>query len=152
MLFDKCPEVDESKEFITSEVDCQYDDLQGKTKSCSHIFLKSFNSIENFKSGKILIYSGYPFENGNKAEVVDLMNPDADCDLYANVPVDVHSALGGKALDQHILCGGIDDQIEVHKDCYKIGEIKPFLELLQPRYDGDSVILSNSTIFISGEK
>ena len=116
---------------------------------CGHIVLKS--SEENFKLEKILIYSGYPFKNGNKAEVVDLTDPNADCDLYAHVPVDVHSALGGKVLDQHILCGGIDDQIEVHKDCFKIGETKPFLELLQPRYDGDSVILSNNTIFISGE-
>ena len=56
--------------------------------------------------GKILIYTGDPYENGVIAEVVDLINPDSECSYSVNLPYNVTAASGGKIGNKNVYCGG----------------------------------------------
>ena len=41
LLFNICPEIDENENFVTSEVDCTYNDIQGEIKNFPiQIFIK----------------------------------------------------------------------------------------------------------------
>ena len=101
-------------------------------------------------TGKIVVYSGFPREDGRHAEVIDLLNPDANCDEYGLLEIGVDYAFGGRVADNFLVCGGRDGS-GLRKECYKVGETTPFLELLQPRDGGASVVLPNNTLFITGE-
>ena len=35
--------------------------------------------------GKIVVTTGYPLENGQKSEVIDLMDPSTKCELTAKI-------------------------------------------------------------------
>ena len=102
--------------------------------------------------GKIVVYSGYPTENGKHAEVIDLLNPDANCDDFGMLEKGVKYAFGGKlANTSFLVCGGWDENGVRLKECYKVGKPTPFLELLQPRFYAASVVLPNNTLLITGE-
>ena len=100
--------------------------------------------------GKIVVYSGNPYENGKYAEVIDLLNPEAICDTYAVLQEGVYHAYGGKVANEFVVCGGIADGGR-SKNCYKVGETAPFVKLIHPRVQGSSVILSNNTILLLGK-
>ena len=111
--------------------------------------------IDNIYStlGKILVYSGYGSnENGKYAEVIDLLNPEADCDIYAVLPKEVHFAFGGRVAQEFVICGGSTyaEEEVISKKCYKVGETTPFVELINPRKSGSSVVLSNNTLLLLG--
>ena len=103
--------------------------------------------IINF-TGKIVVYSGSPIENGKHAEVIDLLNPDANCADFGTLERRVY-AFGGKVAGNFLVCGGNDGNASL-KECYKVGETTPFLELLQPRSQGASVVLPNNSLLITG--
>ena len=96
------------------------------------------------------MYSGSPREDGKHAEVIDLFNPDANCADFGTLEQGVEYAFGGRVADKFLVCGGYDGR-DLRKECYKVGETTPFLELLQPREDGASVVFPNNTLFITGE-
>ena len=102
-----------------------------------------------FALGKIVVYSGYPRNTGKNAEVIDLLNPEATCDTYGVLQEGVGYAFGGKVANEFVVCGGIADGGR-SKNCYKVGETAPFVELIHPRYGGSSVVLSNNTILLLG--
>ena len=89
-------------------------------------------------------------DNGKHAEVIDLLNPDANCADFGTLERGVEYAFGGRVADNFLVCGGLDGSAR-RKECYKVGETTPFLELLQPRFAGASVVLPNNTLFITGE-
>ena len=89
-------------------------------------------------------------DNGKHAEVIDLFNPDANCAEFGTLERGVYYAFGGRVADNFLVCGGRDGS-GLRKECYKVGETTPFLELLQPRSRGASVVLPNNTLFINGE-
>ena len=103
-----------------------------------------------FVLGKIVVYSGFPNENGKNAEIIDLLNPEATCDTYAVLQEGVYRAFGGKVADEFVVCGGYLDG-QTSKNCYKVGETTPFVELIQPRARGSSVVLSNNTLILLGK-
>ena len=105
----------------------------------------------DFITGKIIVYSGWPFENGAYAEIIDLSNPHSDSEVFTRMPMmtEVELAFGGKVLNSYIYCGGWDGNDYVKK-CFKVAKKNPFLELLQPRSSGASVVFPNGTLFITG--
>ena len=104
-----------------------------------------------FVLGKIVVYSGLPFENGKNAEVIDLLNPEATCDTYGALQESVDWAFGGKVANEFVVCGGYLGGGVRSKNCFKVGETTPFVELIQPRNSGSSVVLSNNTLLLLGK-
>ena len=94
-------------------------------------------------TGKIVVYSGYPREGaaGKHAEVIDLLNHDANCEDFGLLEIGVSRAFGGHIGKYFVVCGGKDENHDIRKECYKVGETTPFLQLLQPRYEGASIVL-----------
>ena len=60
-------------------------------------------------------------------------------------------AFGGKVANNFLVCGGLNDSSGSSKECYKVGETTPLLELPQPRDKGASVVLQNDSLLITGE-
>ena len=89
--------------------------------------------------------------NGKNAEVIDLLNPEATCDNYAVLEEGVHHAFGGKVANEFVVCGGYLGGGGRSKNCYKVGETTPFVELIQLCYGGSSVVLSNNTLLLLGK-
>ena len=127
----------------TSQVDCQF----------SKNSVRPYQNILNifFALGKIVVYSGYPRNNGKNAEVIDLLNPEATCDIYAVLPEGVNCAFGGKVANEFVICGGYTDGSVYSKNCYKVGETAPFVKLIHSRAYGSSAVLSNNTILLLGK-
>ena len=111
---------------------------------------KCLSSV-HFMIGKIIVYTGWPFENGAYAEIIDLSNPHS-LQVFTKMPMltEIELAFGGKISNDYIYCGGWDGNDYV-KECYKIGGKNPFLELIQPRSSGAGVVLPNDTLFITGK-
>lgn len=61
-----------------------------------------------FIPARILITSGMPKENGQNTEIIDLINPDFECELLANIPAR-SAAVGGFLQNHPFICGGKDD-------------------------------------------
>ena len=78
-----------------------------------------------------------------------MLNPEATCDTYGVLQEGVGYAFGGKVANEFVVCGGI--AYGASKNCYKVGETAPFVELIQPRNSGSSVVLSNNTILLLGK-
>ena len=106
----------------------------------------------DFITEKIIVYSGWPFENGAYAEIIDLSNSQSVSQVFARIPMltEVELSFGGKVSNDYIYCGGWDGNDYI-KECYKVGENTPFLRLLHPRSSGAGVILPNQTLFITGK-
>ena len=123
-----------------------------KTKgSVPHRFRVKFLIVNIFSIlGKIVVYSGSPREIGKNAEIIDLLNPEATCDTYGVLYESVDYAFGGRVANEFVVCGGNTDEGR-SKNCYKVGETSPFVELIQPRSSGSSVVLSNDTLILLGK-
>ena len=79
-----------------------------------------------------------------------MLNPEAVCDTYAVLQEGVYYAFGGKVANEFVVCGGYTD-VGTSKNCYKVGETAPIVELFQPRAVGSSVVLANNTLLLLGE-
>ena len=80
-----------------------------------------------------------------------MLNPEATCDTYAVLHESVYHAFGGKVANEFVVCGGYLDGGVRSKNCYKVGETTPFVELIHPRAYGSSVVLSNNTLILLGK-
>ena len=108
------------------------------------------NVIEFF-SAKIIVFTGDTLENGKYAEIIDLSNPNAVCDPYVVLENGTYYSSGGRISENdYIYCGGTNGN-NFFKECYKLGENSPFAELLNPQTSGSSVVLPNSTLFLTGK-
>ena len=61
-----------------------------------------------------------PKENGQNTEIIDLINPDFECELLANIPAR-SAAVGGFLQNHPLICGGKDDawncfQVKIEKE------------------------------------
>ena len=98
------------------------------------------------------LYSGWPYENGVKVEVIDLLNEDNNCDLFPDLPVEVKDAFGGRVSNDFVLCGGhhFGDPFDKSDQCYIVGQTEPFVQMTRPMIAGSTVILPNQTLFLTG--
>ena len=105
----------------------------------------------NCNLGKIIVYSGWPFENGVKVEVIDLLNEDSDCDLFPDLNFAVIDAFGGRINNDYVLCGGsnYEDPNFDSDQCFLIGEKEPFVKMTRPLISGSTVILPNQTLLMT---
>ena len=115
-----------------------------------------------FSGSKIIIYGGEIGEHiFRKAEVIDLLNPDLECDVPFHENATGRGAYGGRINDDFVYCGGRDrhdTNYEVWTDkCYKLGQIEPLFNITmsKPRWEEyitHGIVLPNNTLFIIGNR
>ena len=105
----------------------------------------------------MLITTGAPYKNGQKSEVIDLLNPNAICQFMTDFPEQVTDATGGLIESTiPLICGGFSPfkggwQIGNQKQCwYMIGEFSYAINLIHDRHFSSSVILNKDVLWITG--
>ena len=88
--------------------------------------LKLFSSI-----AKVVVITGFHEKNGQKTEVIDLVNPSLKCNLLADVPARAGS-VGGLLKNQPLICGGARVG-DYYQDCIFIGQPKKKIKMLEKR-------------------
>ena len=120
--------------------------------------------IQSSYSTKLLVTTGYPYENGSHSEIIDLANPNVTCSSPPNYPIKVERAFSGLInlfgtlhnFTLPLICGGMyrnysnSDYYDGQTNCYILGDDKIVAELLQPRSAGASVVLNNNVLWITG--
>ena len=77
-------------------------------------------------TGKIIVMTGYPYENGQKTEIIDLLNPNSKINcpaLEADIP-ERNGLVGGLLEENLLICGGgiiYPDDERYFRKCYVIG-------------------------------
>ena len=54
---------------------------------------------------RILVATGFPYENGQKTEIIDFINPDLKFEVFADTAA-ADRAVGGLIQNQPVICGG----------------------------------------------
>ena len=120
--------------------------------------------IQSSYSTKLLVTTGYPYENGSHSEMINLANPNVTCSPPPNYTIKVERAFSGLInlfgtlhnFTLPLICGGMyrnysnSDYYEGQTDCYILGDDKIVAQLLQPRSAGASVVLNNNVLWITG--
>ena len=120
--------------------------------------------IQSSYSTKLLVTTGYPYENGSHSEMINLANPNVTCSPPPNYTIKVERAFSGLInlfgtlhnFTLPLICGGMyrnysnSNYYEGQTDCYILGDDKIVAQLLQPRSAGASVVLNNNVLWITG--
>ena len=92
-----------------------------------------------------MVTSGFPWDNGIHSEVIDIANPDVECQPLPDIPMKLAVPFGGLLMEnQPTICGGNSDCSEQYCSqtfCYVIGKNETVAELNEPRSGSQSVAL-----------
>ena len=101
-------------------------------------------------NSKLLVTTGYEFENGRKSEILDLLNPDVVCEDLNDFRYDVRYATGGIIdNDTIIVCGGEDSSGYKLDSCSSLDGSVQDLKLIHPRYASSSIVY-NDLLWVTG--
>ena len=111
-------------------------------------------------SGKILVTTGYPYENGQKTEIIDLVNDDND-DATKVLPFDFlkrDGLIGGFVQNQPLICGGeYHPEERYFRKCFILGrqqQEQPVanekIMMLEQRSDAASIVINQNILWIIG--
>ena len=85
-----------------------------------------------------------------KSEVIDLSNPNAQCDLLDDYPEEVMLATGALLQnDKPLICGGWNDQLIKNDKCNIIGK-EGQIQLLEKRAASSSIAIDEDSLWITG--
>ena len=95
---------------------------------------------------KVLITTGYPYDNGVFSEVIDVNNSNVTCETsLPDFPLGIAYATGGLLMGRPLICGGESN----YSRCYFLDNLD-FIDLSQPRIGSDGIVLNETTFFIIG--
>merc|ERR1712062_935448 len=121
------------------------------------LVVKAFEPVEPSRDetmSKLLILTGYTYDDTNKIEVLDLQNPQNSCTLPEEFPTRLRWATGGFTQDGPLLCGGYNyDTRSQSNACFTLKDSK-FVEadvkLQTKRQSASAVVLPNGGLWIQG--
>ena len=95
---------------------------------------------------KLLITTGYPYDNGVYSEVIDVNNSNVTCETsLPDFPLGIAYATGGLLMGRPLICGGESN----YSRCYFLDNLD-FIDLSQPRIGSDGIVLNETMFFIIG--
>ena len=109
------------------------------------IAFATFNSL-NFSIARVLIVTGDPHKNGQKTEIIDLIN------LKYSILDDTSKrwgAVGGLVKGQPLICGGHDGNSYL-KDCVIFGQLHRDSTMLEKRRGAACVSLNKTVLWVTG--
>ena len=85
-----------------------------------------------------------------KSEVIDLSNPNAQCDMLDDYPQKVMLSTGALLQnDKPLICGGWNDQLIKNDKCNIIGH-EGQIQLQEKRAGASSIVIDEDTLWITG--
>ena len=72
-------------------------------------------------SSKVLVITGYPYDESIHSEVIDVGNEDLTCQDFTDAPYKIEGGTGGLINNKIVICGGYDDHHGTDK-CWILGE------------------------------
>ena len=116
-----------------------------------------FFSFTVNKFNKLLVATGYPYDNGRKVEVIDLTNPSKTCVLSADFPYELRSAVGGFTSSGPMICSGYYGygSSSSSADCYSLRSNGQFVKINEltmdtKRDEASSIVTEDGKLMISG--
>ncbi len=94
--------------------------------------------------------TGYPSQDSVRSEVIDLENPDSNCEDYLPYPISsgTYGAVGGLLYgDTPFICGGDTGQ---GSNCYFLGNSEVQATLAADRYKTAGLVMDEDNIWITG--
>ena len=90
---------------------------------------------------------------GEKTEVLDLSNPEFECEILPDFPLPIESAVGAYINDRPIVCGGKDPFNEdfLNDKCFVLGQDEPIVELNSFRVGAAGISIANDVFWITGK-
>ena len=96
--------------------------------------------------GKLLVVGGRPASSGIKAEVIDVLNENSQCEDFPDVPYDTKTSHWG-LIKGHIpiVCGGITETTSpftFFDTCYVVGgDNSQLIQMVNQRYSGSHIVM-----------
>ena len=121
---------------------------------CFPLTLFSLIFSVSISVSKLLILTGFPYNEAKKIEVVDLQNPLKSCSLPEEFPTRLARAVGGFTTDGPLLCGGVNYETRSASNaCFTLKDskfLKANVELQTERVGASAVVLPNGELWIQG--
>ena len=109
--------------------------------------------------GKLLVTTGYYWQNGVHSEVIDLVNPNVTCNDFPDFPIELDDAFGGLFETKFpvqgnmlaAICGGQASDLDTQSKCYfyypsRQEWTEAEEKLLQPRSTFGSVLINDRKV------
>jgi len=140
-------------------VELSIKDIRSCLRTCirwNHIIHAMFKN-----KTKILIATGYPFEVGQRIEILDLLEPHLRHDLIHDVPTTRvtisrhglmarYGCVGGLINNEPFFCGGEYDTGNKFNDGFVVGQPNKKLQMQEKRFGAAGVVFNDSTLWITG--
>jgi len=147
----------EIMEFIFAELNLK--DIRSCSRTCIR-WKEIINAMFRNRT-KILIATGYPFEVGQRIEIVDLLEPHLRHDLIHDVPstrvtisrhglMARYGCVGGLLDNEPFFCGGEYDTGNKFDNGFIIGQPHKKIQMLEKRFGAAGVVFNDSTLWITG--
>ena len=110
----------------------------------SHFLIYKCNWCQNTfadSSAKLLVVTGFPYENGSHAEVIDLENEDSICQELSNAPYEMDGGTGGFLQNEVLICGGFSDNHPLNK-CWMLNQNRTISMKYERRW-ASSIVINN---------
>merc|ERR1712062_816623 len=106
------------------------------------------------KFNKILVATGWPYDDGRKVEVIDLDNPSKTCIMSSDFPYKLNRAVGGFTSSGPMVCSGSYGS-SYSAECYSLRSNGQFVQINDltmntPRDDASSIVTEDGKMMISG--
>ena len=99
---------------------------------------------------------GFPYENGQNIEIVDLKHPNCERTILVGNPARSNS-VAGHISNKSVICGGYfknseDMDHNYFEDCYIPGELNWNIYMLEKRGFASSIVINDTFLWIVGGK
>ena len=101
----------------------------------------------DFVTAKLLVVTGWPYENGIHSEVIDLEHEGSTCQDLANAPYDMIDGTGGLVQNEVMICGGYRNYYNgsgqaYFNKCWMFGQDKN-ISMEYERQHASSIVLND---------
>ena len=122
-------------------------------QSCFSRYEEPERNVTNYK---VMIGMGFPYENGQNIEIVDLKHPNCERTILVGNPARSNS-VAGHISNKSVICGGYfknseDMDHNYFEDCYIPGELNWNIYMLEKRGFASSIVINDTFLWIVGGK
>ena len=103
-----------------------------------------------FFTAKLLVTTGFSYENDLISEVIDLCNNQSISEDFTDAPYGMWGGTGALVNNKPMVCGGKSFHGNVLKKCFVLGE-NIIISMNYARYEPSSIVINNNKVEIMGQ-